>query len=77
MANQLNAVQSLRKVKEVFNSLKAAQNPQVMLDQMMNGNPQYKSIMDAVKSSGDARSLFYKVAEQKGVDPEEILGMLR
>lgn len=58
--------------------LKSAQNPQLMLNQMITNNPQMKQIMDIInQSGGDPKKAFYSVAEQKGVDPQEILDMLK
>ena len=58
--------------------LKSAQNPQLMLNQIITNNPQMKQIMDIInQSGGDPKKAFYSVAEQKGVDPQEILDMLK
>ena len=55
-------------------SLKAIGNPQMMLQQM----PQYKQVMDYVnQNGGDAKSAFYAKAKEMGVDPDEILKVLR
>ena len=55
-----------------------AQNPQLLINQMMMNNPQLKQVMDIVnKSGGDPKKAFYTLAEQKGVDPNEILNMLK
>ena len=55
-----------------------SQNPQLLLNQMMTNNPQMKQVMDIIKQAGgDPKKAFYSLAEQKGVDPEEILNMLK
>ena len=55
-------------------SLKAIGNPQMMLQQM----PQYRQVMDYVnQNGGDAKSAFYAKAKEMGVDPDEILKVLR
>ena len=55
-----------------------AQNPQLMLNQLMTSNPQLKQVMDIInQSGGDPQKAFYALAEQKGVDPNEILNMLK
>lgn len=62
----------------MMDMVKTAQNPQAMLEQMAKSNPQLKGVMDMVNANGgDARSTFYKMAGQKGIDPETILKMLR
>ena len=58
-------------------AVRAAQNPQLMLNQMMMNNPQMKQVMDIVqKHGGDPMTAFRKEAEERGVDPDEILRML-
>lgn len=69
---------NLSQIKNMMNMVKSAGNPQAMLQSMMQSNPQIKQVMDIVnKSGGDPKTAFYKMAEEKGVDPEEILAMLR
>ena len=58
--------------------LRSAGNPQAMLQNMMSSNPQMKQVMDLVnQSGGDPREAFYNLAKQKGVNPEEILNLLK
>ena len=53
--------------------LKSANNPQQMVNQMVNNNPQVKQFIDQY---GDPKTAFYKLAEQKGINPDEIIKML-
>ena len=44
---------------------------------LMQG-PQYNQAMQLIQQAGgDARAAFYNLARQKGVDPEQILSMLK
>ena len=44
---------------------------------LMQG-PQYQQAMNLIQQAGgDARAAFYNLARQKGVDPDQILSMLR
>ena len=44
---------------------------------LMQG-PQYQQAMNLIQQAGgDARAAFYNLARQKGVDPEQILSMLK
>jgi hypothetical protein len=62
----------------MINAIKSARNPQAMMSQLMAQNPQYKQIMDYVNANGgDPQKAFYALAEQKGVDPSEVLAMLK
>lgn len=58
--------------------VKNAGNPQAMLNQIMQNNPQMRQVMDLVnQNGGDAQKAFYGLCEQRGVDPNQILNMLK
>lgn len=48
-----------------------------MLQSLAQQNPQMQQVMNLVNQAGDPKTAFYKMAEEKGVDPEQILSMLR
>lgn len=49
-----------------------------MLQQMMSNNPQYAQIQKMISASGgDPKAAFYKLAEEKGIDPNEIINALK
>lgn len=77
---QLSASQNpgLGQIKNMMNIVKSAGNPQAMLSQMMQSNPQIKQAMNIVSQyGGDPKQAFYALAQQKGVNPDEILNMLK
>ena len=74
MLSQLNRG-NLSQIKQAWGLLKNAGNPQAMLQQMMNNNPQIQQLVNA--AGGDPKAAFYKLAEQKGVDPNEIINALK
>ena len=44
---------------------------------LMQG-PQYQQAMNLVQQAGgDARAAFYQLAKQKGIDPDQLLSMLK
>lgn len=62
----------------MMQAVKAAGNPQAMLEQIAQNNPNVRQVMDIVKASGnDPKRAFYALAEKKGVDPNEILRQLK
>ena len=68
----------ITQVKQMFGAVNAAQNPQMMINQLMNNNPQMKTDMDAInQDGGDPKKAFYDLAEQKGINPQDILDMLK
>lgn len=45
-----------------------------IVNQTMQNNPQIKQVMDYInQNGGDPKTAFYKLAQEKGVDPNEIL----
>ena len=58
--------------------VRSASNPQAMMYQAIQNNPNTKQVFDYIRQNGgDPKTAFYKMAEQKGVDPNEILNMLK
>ena len=58
--------------------MRGANNPNQMLNMLAQQNPQVKQVMDMVKNSNmSAKDLFYKMAQEKGVNPDDILNQLR
>lgn len=75
---QGNQGSNLAQIKNMLSMVRSAGNPTAMLNQLAQNNPQLKSVMDMVsRSGGDPRKAFYELAQQRGVDPNEILNMLR
>ena len=58
--------------------VKSAGNPNAMMQSLLSRNPQYAQAMRLIQESGgDAQAAFYKLAEQKGVDPNEIMSAMK
>lgn len=65
-------------IKQMMNFVKAAKNPQTALMGMAQNNPQMKEAVDLIqKSGGDPKKAFYALAQERGVDPNEILNMMK
>ena len=66
------------KIKQMMNMVGGAQDPNMMIRQLVNTNPQMKQVMEVINNAGgDPRRAFYELAQQKGVDPQEILDMMK
>lgn len=64
-------------IKTIIDMLKKSNNPQALLTQMASQNPLVKNIMNLInQSGGDARAAVYKLAEQKGINPNDILSFV-
>ena len=67
----------MAKFKQTMNMVRAARNPQDALMNMMGNNPQMKQIQDIVQQrGGDPMKAFREMAEENGLDPDEILSMI-
>jgi len=68
----------MNQVQQMFNMVKSAQNPNAMLNQLIQTNPQMREVMNYVnQNGGDPKQAFYKMAQEKGVDPNTILNQLK
>ena len=76
--NRSGMSQAAQPVRQMMNAVRMAQNPQAALNQLIMNNPQMKQVMDIVqKHGGDPMKAFRAEAEARGMDPDEILNMLR
>ena len=70
--------QTAGKIKQMMGMVRAAKDPQQAINMLAMNNPQVKQVMDIVEQyGGDSMKAFKDMAKQCGVDPEEILGMLK
>ena len=64
--------------KQMMTMVRAAQNPQLALNQLIMNNPQMKQVMDIIqKHGGDPMTAFREEAQKAGINPDEIMGMLK
>lgn len=62
---------TIRQLKQIYNT---SQNPMAALAQMQD--PRLKEVMDMVRGK-NPKEVFYSKCKEMGVNPNEILGMLR
>ena len=56
--------------------IKNSSDPGTLFQTMAKNNPQVQSIMQTIQSANmTPKDYFYQAAAQKGVDPNQILGM--
>ena len=65
----------LGQAKQMAQMLRTSSNPQAMANQVMNNNPQIRQIIQ--QYGGDPKTAFYKYAEANGIDPNEVINMLK
>lgn len=65
----------MAQIKNMVNMIKGAGNPQAMISSMLQSNPQVTSVIN--QYGGDPKKAFYAMAEKQGVNPNDILNMLK
>lgn len=62
----------------MWGQMKTASNPQALLSSLMQQNPQMREVMTLVQQSGgDAKTAFYRKAQEMGVNPNDIINQLK
>ena len=62
----------------IINTIKAAKNPTMMLQHLASQNPNVANAMNLInQNGGDPKRAFYSEAQRLGIDPNQILGMLK
>ena len=62
----------------MINLFKNSSNPQQLLYQMARQNPQLNNVLSLIQTSRKSpKDLFYQMAEQRGVNPKDILQQLQ
>ena len=64
-------------IKQMMGMVQAAQNPALALQQMAGQNPQLQQALQLVQQSGgNPQAAFQKLCQERGIDPQQILGIL-
>ena len=80
MGNQAQNAQSgnMQSLRQMADVVRNSRNPQMMLMQLAQNNPQMKQAIEYIgQNGGNAKEAFYALAKQKGVNPDTILNMFR
>ena len=68
----------IQPIKQAMAMVKTASNPQAAMEQMLSNNPNYQQINKLIQDNGgDAQKAFYSMAEQMGINPNDVLSMLK
>lgn len=63
---------------QMIKMIRSAGDPQLMLRQVLQTNPQLQQVMEIVRNyGGDANKAFYDIAKKNGFDPQEIMDLIR
>lgn len=62
----------------MINQVRNSPNPDAAMQQLLASNPGFQNVMSYIQANGgDAKTAFYNLAAQRGVDPNSILKQLR
>lgn len=62
----------------ILQMLNKNNNPMSILNNMSMQNPQMQQVINLVnQNGGNPKEVFYAMAKQKGIDPNQILNMLK
>ena len=65
-------------IKQMIGMIKSSGNPQLMLNQIMQTNPQLRQVMEIIQQyGGDTNKAFMDIAEKNGINPQEIMDMIK
>lgn len=64
-------------ISSLIERIKCASDPQSLINDLAQSDPQVQQTMNLVRQYGDAKTAFYAIAKERGINPDEILGQLR
>ena len=69
---------NLQAVKQMMGMVKNAGNPNAVMQMLAQQNPQMREALTIIQQCGGSpEKAFYALAQQKGINPQEILEMLK
>ena len=73
-----NMAQAVQPVKQLMNMVKASKDPTAALNMLAMRSPKLKEALDIVQQyGGDSMAALRGEAEKMGIDPDEIMNMLK
>ncbi len=68
---------NLNNVKQLINMFKGSSNPQALLNNLAQSNPQVQNIYSLLQNGKNPRQLFYEMAKKKNINPDSILQLFQ
>ena len=66
------------RIKELINAAKSTGNSELMLERVINSNPQYQQTYQEMRQNGGTfKEAFMNKAKELGVDVNDVLNMLK
>ena len=65
-------------IKSMMYLANSSANPQLAIQQMLQNNPQYNQILRLINENGGSpKAAFYSLANQMGIDPNQVINALK
>lgn len=65
----------MEQMRQTSRMIKSCGNPQAMINQIMSQNPKVNQIIQ--QYGGDPKTAFYRYAEANGINPDDVLQMIK
>ena len=76
--NQTNQLSQNNVIQKIIQMAKSGNNPQQLLNSLAGQNPQLNQVMQLVNSGKmTPKQIFMNMANQQGVNPDDIISMLK
>lgn len=75
-ANPMNS-NRIGQMKSMYQAFQNAKNPMALFQQMAMRNPQMQPILNMLKGGMNPNQIFNDLCRQKGINPQELLNMLK
>jgi len=76
--NQFAQAPQINQIKNWISQLKGMGNPNEGLKMLISQNPQLQQVMNLIQQSGgDPKQVFMKMAQARGINPQQIINMLK
>lgn len=77
-SNQIETSSNQNNALDIISMLKNSKNPNMMLQRLVTSNPIVANTMNLVNQyGGNPQKAFYEEVKKRGIDPNQILGMLK
>jgi len=64
---------NMQQVKQIYSMLKNSNNPNVILNQMAQQNPQLRQTINLIKQNGNYEQIFRDMCKQRGINADDFV----
>ena len=67
----------ISQIKQMMNTVKMSQNPQMVLNQIAMNNPSMKQVMDLINQHGSVEGALKSVTTQLGLTEQDVIDLMK